>query len=215
MAKSCSRALGSAPFCRGDFCGTRLQNRLDRVAVDFARPPAGSINSACQIFSLLCWAHSVAEQCINIHGDQSRASGEREYGAEVCVEGERGRRGGGAYSRSSAGLHTTNSLSSPLQLPSADWSNNSDVFMSRSRASLCTQLISAEGGRDLSRITFSPWLFYALTLNSVTTRQSDANTHKQTGGLSFDHKCLQPVMNVGWILQRLNKTPQHANKADC
>lgn len=92
MAKLCSRPPGfAAPFCWGDFCGTRLQNRLDRVAVDFACPPAGSINSACQIFSLLCWAHSVAEQCINIHGDQSRASGEREYGAEVCGERERKR----------------------------------------------------------------------------------------------------------------------------
>lgn len=92
MAKLCSRPPGfAAPFCWGDFCGTRLQNRLDRVAVDFACPPAGSINSACQIFSLLCWAHSVAEQCINIHGDQSRASGEREYVAEVCGEGEKKR----------------------------------------------------------------------------------------------------------------------------
>lgn len=55
MAKLCSRPLGfAAPFHRSDFFGTRLQNRLDRVAVDSACPPAGSINSACQIFSLLC-----------------------------------------------------------------------------------------------------------------------------------------------------------------
>lgn len=166
MAKLCSRPPGfAAPFCWGDFCGTRLQNRLDRVAVDFACPPAGSINSACQIFSLLCWAHSVAEQCINIHGDQSRASGEREYGAEVCGERERKESGsGGTYSQSSARLHTTNSLSSFLQLPSADWSNNNDVFMSDSLTSLC--MISTEGRRVPTHITFSAWLFYAWTLKT-------------------------------------------------
>lgn len=90
MANLCSRPPGfAAPSHHGDFCGTRLQNRLDRAAVDSACPPAGSINSACQIFSLLCWAHSVAEQCINIHGDQSRASGGRVWCGgvymSVCV----------------------------------------------------------------------------------------------------------------------------------
>lgn len=75
--------------------GATPEYRLDRAAVDSACPPAGSINSACQIFSLLCWAHSVAEQCINIHSDQSRASGGRVwYGGVymtvcVCVWGER------------------------------------------------------------------------------------------------------------------------------
>lgn len=109
-------------FRQGDFFGTRLQNRPDHVAVDSACPPAGSINSACQIFSLLCWAHSVAVQCINIHSDQSRASGGRVWCGGVCVCvfecGEKdGRWGGGSCSQNSAGLHTTSRLSSSSQPP--------------------------------------------------------------------------------------------------
>jgi len=115
-----------------DFCGTRLQNRLDWVAVDSACPPAGSINSLCQIFSLLCWAHSVAEQCINIHSDQSRASLGREYGeyGDVCTERERRWYERRKYSQSSAELHKNSRLSSSLQTPSADSNSKNDVFMS-------------------------------------------------------------------------------------
>lgn len=58
---------------RDDSCGTRLQNGLDCVSVDSACPPVETINSVCQIFSLLRWAHSAAEWCINIQSDQSRA----------------------------------------------------------------------------------------------------------------------------------------------
>ena len=98
-------------------CGARLHKSLDRVTVDSACPPAGSINSACQIFSLLCWAHSVAEQCINIHGDQSRASGGRVWCGGVCVERERDRK----REREGRDVQTQLSrLSSSSQPPSAD-----------------------------------------------------------------------------------------------
>lgn len=134
----------AAPFCRGDFCGTRLQNRLDRVAVDSACPPAGSINSACQIFSLLCWAHSVAEQCINIHGDQSRASRrERVWCGGVSVRSE------GRWRDKQPELSRTTHNQQVIFLPTSLCRlklPQKKLFISHSLTSLhnvCTQLTSA------------------------------------------------------------------------
>lgn len=51
---------------QGQFCcRPLLWNRPDLVAVDSSCPAVRSINSACQIFSLLC-SLSAAEEFINI-----------------------------------------------------------------------------------------------------------------------------------------------------
>lgn len=61
----------AAPAHQGHFCCRQLlRNRPDLVAVDSSRPPVRSINSACQIFSLLC-SLSAAEQFINIQWPES------------------------------------------------------------------------------------------------------------------------------------------------
>jgi len=120
-ARWCCRAPPglAAPFRRGDFCGTRLQEEAGN-ALPWIPPVRlqGSINSACPIFSLLCWAHSVAEQCINIHGDQSRASRGRvrRWGVCVCGVCEAGGREGGTDTTQQHCTHRQQSYFFPTSL---------------------------------------------------------------------------------------------------
>lgn len=143
-ARWCCRAPPglAAPFRRGDFCGTRLQEEAGN-ALPWIPPVRlqGSINSACPIFSLLCWAHSVAEQCINIHGDQSRASRGRVRRWGVCVWSVWSRGEGGGHRHNSAALHTQAAVIFLSNLPLQTEAPTKGFFMSLSLSDVPPQCV--------------------------------------------------------------------------